>query len=226
MDNQNMNNNEEMHLDDAARVRVLSPGMMVFKRFVRNKLAIIGIAIIVFMFAFSFLGGLLNPYSQSQVFYTTEEILKDYAGATLIDQFQFYTKDGETLPKDINSKAMLASVKKQYVFESKDGNVYGLGILDDNNYIIYSLTEVKMLLRKNAEYDAAVAAGRNFFENASKTYLVEGQDAKATVYEANEIGLGCKSSFTPYDQNTKFSYDFYREALIAETAGEKSFEAD
>ncbi|MBQ3794077.1 MAG: ABC transporter permease [Lachnospiraceae bacterium] len=226
MDNQNMNNNEEMHLDDAARVRVLSPGMMVFKRFVRNKLAIIGIAIIVFMFAFSFLGGLLNPYSQSQVFYTTEEILKDYAGATLIDQFQFYTKDGETLPKDINSKAMLASVKKQYAFESKDGNVYGLGILDDNNYIIYSLTEVKMLLRKNAEYDAAVAAGRNFFENAGKTYLVEGQDAKATVYEANEIGLGCKSSFTPYDQSTQFSYDFYREALIAETAGEKSFEAD
>ena len=40
MENTNTQN-EEMHLDDAARVRVLSPGMMVFKRFIRNKLAIV-----------------------------------------------------------------------------------------------------------------------------------------------------------------------------------------
>ena len=29
---------KDMSLDDANRVRVLSPGMMVFKRFIRNKL--------------------------------------------------------------------------------------------------------------------------------------------------------------------------------------------
>ena len=31
---------EEMHLDDARRVKVLSPGMLVFKRFIRNRLAV------------------------------------------------------------------------------------------------------------------------------------------------------------------------------------------
>ena len=33
--------NEPMHLDDTQRVKVLSPGRLVFKRFMRNKLAIV-----------------------------------------------------------------------------------------------------------------------------------------------------------------------------------------
>ena len=44
-------------LDDERRVRVLSPGMLVFKRFVRNRLAITGLIILVVMFAFSLFGG-------------------------------------------------------------------------------------------------------------------------------------------------------------------------
>ena len=46
---------EEIHLDDVSRVKVLSPGRQVFKRFIRNRLAIVGICILVFMFAFSLL---------------------------------------------------------------------------------------------------------------------------------------------------------------------------
>ncbi|WP_252891416.1 hypothetical protein [Thermoclostridium stercorarium] len=57
-----------LRLDDEQRVKVLSPGMLVFKRFVRNKLAIAGFFIIVFMFLFSFVGGLLSPYNETQVF--------------------------------------------------------------------------------------------------------------------------------------------------------------
>ena len=37
---------EQMKLDDARRVKVLSPGMLVFKRFIRNKLAVAGIIIL------------------------------------------------------------------------------------------------------------------------------------------------------------------------------------
>ena len=43
---------EEMHLDDARRVKVQSPGMLVFRRFIRNKLAVIGLVILFFMFSF------------------------------------------------------------------------------------------------------------------------------------------------------------------------------
>ena len=41
---------EQMKLDDARRVKVLSPGMLVFKRFIRNKLAVAGIIILAVMF--------------------------------------------------------------------------------------------------------------------------------------------------------------------------------
>ena len=81
---------EELALDDANRVQVLSPGMMVAKRFFRNKLAITGLVIIVCMFLFAFLGGVLIPYTQSQVFYTTEEMKKDYAGATQIADYVLF----------------------------------------------------------------------------------------------------------------------------------------
>ena len=47
-------NENEMNEDQ--RVKVLSPGLLVFKRFVRNRLAIVGVTILVVMILFSFLG--------------------------------------------------------------------------------------------------------------------------------------------------------------------------
>ena len=44
------------HLDDEQRVKVLSPSMLVLKRFIRNRLAITGLVILIVMFIFSFLG--------------------------------------------------------------------------------------------------------------------------------------------------------------------------
>ncbi|WP_026522138.1 ABC transporter permease [Butyrivibrio sp. VCB2001] len=219
---------KDMSLDDANRVRVLSPGMMVFKRFIRNKLAIVGIVIIVFMFLFSFIGGLLNPYSQSQVFYTTEQILKDYAGATAIDQYQIYQVDGVKLPSDIYSKTLIAASTNKFVFETRDGSLLGLGNVGEGVYRIFSLEEVNMLLKKNAAYDEAVAAGENFFvDKDGKTYVFQDNgDPMPSVYEATEMGVAAMKSFTTYEKDAKLSYEFYCGALTAVADGEKSFEAD
>ena len=219
---------KDMSLDDANRVRVLSPGMMVFKRFIRNKLAIVGIVIIVFMFLFSFVGGLLNPYSQSQVFYTTEQILKDYAGATAIDQYQIYQVDGVKLPSDIYSKTLIASSTGKFVFETRDGSLLGLGNVGEGIYRIFSLEEVNMLLKKNAAYDEAVAAGENFFvDKDGKTYIFQDNgDPFPAVYEATEMGVAAMKSFTTYEKDAKLSYELYSGALTAIADGEKSFEAD
>lgn len=227
MENTNTQN-EEMHLDDAARVRVLSPGMMVFKRFIRNKLAIVGIVIIAFMFLFSFVGGLIIPYSQSQVFYTTEQILKDYAGATAIDQYQIQQVEGASLPSDIFSKTLIAASTGKYVFETRDGSLLGLGSVGENVYIIYSLEKVNKLLRKNADYDAAVAAGENFFTDSDgKTYVFQDTGAaNPDVYVGTELGVAAMKSFTSFDKNETFPYEFYRESLVAIANGEKEFELD
>ena len=70
---------EQYALDDARRVKVLSPSMMVFKRFVRNKLAIVGFIILVVMFTFSFVGPLFSPYSIAQLFTHDSFEWKTYA---------------------------------------------------------------------------------------------------------------------------------------------------
>ena len=57
-------------LDDVSRVKVLSPGAQVFKRFIRNRLAVFGTCVLILMFLFSFLGPVFYPYGQKDIFYT------------------------------------------------------------------------------------------------------------------------------------------------------------
>ena len=66
---QKENDDGHIALDDAKRIKVLSPGQLVFKRFIRNKLAIFGSIVIICMFIFSFLCPLLYPYKETQTFY-------------------------------------------------------------------------------------------------------------------------------------------------------------
>ena len=80
---------EQLSLNDDRRVKVLSPGAMVAKRFFRNKIAVVGLCILAFMFVFSFVGGLLTPYGENQQFYTTEYLNKPYAGAVLNEEFRY-----------------------------------------------------------------------------------------------------------------------------------------
>ncbi len=137
MENEKRDRNESMKLDDAARVQVLSPGMMVAKRFFRNRLAIIGLVIILCMFAFSFLGGALIPYSQSQVFYRTEQVKKDYAGATQINDYLAVMKEGEQLPRDGMSKSILAITTGKLNFMTADKTMLTLEDKGSNVYLIY-----------------------------------------------------------------------------------------
>ena len=75
---------EHYSLNDDRRVKVLSPGMLVAKRFFRNRLAVTGMAILVFMFVFSFIGGLISPYKQDQFFYADKTIRREFAAACLL----------------------------------------------------------------------------------------------------------------------------------------------
>ena len=46
---------EEYSLNDDRRVKTLSPSALVAKRFFRNRLAVTGLSVLVFMFLFSFI---------------------------------------------------------------------------------------------------------------------------------------------------------------------------
>ena len=227
MANEENTNVEELKLDDARRVKVLSPGMLVAKRFFRNRLAIIGMVIIIFMFLFSFLGGAIIPYSQSQVFYRTEEMKKDYAGATYITDYLLYESKEAEIPSDLYSKTILAITKKQAVVETRGGGSLALRPLEGDSFIIYSAQETKNpRAMKSQERKDAVADSDNYFEYDEVSYIFDDATGKELLYQVSEMAVIFKLSLTPYSEGTELTYDFYKGALLAMSEEESKFEAD
>ena len=58
--------NKPLALDDAQRIKVLSPSSLVAKRFFKNKLALVGLAILIVMFAMSFIRVLFRSVLDSR----------------------------------------------------------------------------------------------------------------------------------------------------------------
>ena len=112
------NKNTATALDDERRVKVLSPGQLVAKRFFRNRLAMVGLIILVTMFVFSFIGGMVSPYGESEVFRKTEATWKDYAGAGYNSNYIFRSVDGQELPAAAQQKFILAVNKSQESFDA------------------------------------------------------------------------------------------------------------
>ena len=100
---------EEMKLDDARRVKVLSPGMLVFKRFIRNKLAIAGTIILVIMFTFAFLGPVFTPYRIAQQFTDTNALQwSEYATVMYNNELRYTIEQGKSFSKADQTALMLA----------------------------------------------------------------------------------------------------------------------
>ena len=69
---------EDLHgenLND--RVRVLSPGMMVAKRFFRSKLSMVGLCMLVALFLISFIGPMFSPWADGGKPITDYDNIKD-----------------------------------------------------------------------------------------------------------------------------------------------------
>lgn len=79
---QDENQKEQFSLNDDRRVKTLSPGALVMKRFFRNRLAVLGLAMLAVMFIFSFIGGMISPYRQDEQFYTYTFLEKEYVAVT------------------------------------------------------------------------------------------------------------------------------------------------
>ncbi|OON98512.1 MAG: hypothetical protein ATN35_00825 [Epulopiscium sp. Nele67-Bin004] len=63
----------EANKKDLNLEKVVTPGQLVRKRFMRNKLAIVGVCILIGMFIFSFVGPLFSPYGEYTLFYTAAD---------------------------------------------------------------------------------------------------------------------------------------------------------
>ena len=116
---------EHYSLNDDRRVKVLSPGALVAKRFFRNRLAVVGLSILIFMFVFSFIGGLLSPYGEDEFFYRDDQINKEFAVVTENSDFRYLAKDSSLFGSPVQAQTMLAIQKGSAGF-SYSGNNYTL----------------------------------------------------------------------------------------------------
>lgn len=130
-------NEEHFSLNDDRRVKVLSPGALVAKRFFRNRLAVVGLSILIFMFVFSFIGGLLSPYGEDEFFYREDQINKEIAVVTENSDFRYMAKDSNLFGSAVQAQTMLAIQKNSESF-SYNGTNYALAQEGSDFYSISS----------------------------------------------------------------------------------------
>ena len=123
-------------LDDTERTKVLSPGRLVTKRFLRNKLALIGLLILVFMFLFAFAGPIMYPYSQTRIFYKFDTLRIDYASATERTEYVLYEVPGAPEVRSIVLNRFNAYISDM---EAQGLDEMIVTAVDDNQYHIYRL---------------------------------------------------------------------------------------
>ena len=230
-------------LDDEQRVKVLSPGMLVAKRFFRNKLAVAGLVILVTMFVFSFIGGMVSPYGESQVFRKTDHVWKDYAGATYNKAYIFETADGSEFPAAGQQKFILATNKGDATFEA-DGVTYGLENKCEEYWAIYSAEPVATVLTLKGKstykpagdaevtddikegYEEAVSNDEDTFEVDGITYSIEKSGRENLITISGEVAFATKKVFSAATSDAQLGFEFQQLALDALENGESSFECD
>lgn len=230
-------------LDDEQRVKVLSPGQLVAKRFFRNKLAVVGLGILVTMFIFSFIGGWISPYGESQVFRRTEASWKDYAGASQNSSYIFTTREGMNFPAAAQQKFILANNKNMEEFEAA-GVTYMLEKRSENLRVISSQEPLATVLTLKGKstfketgsspvtdeikkaYEEAVKAKADTFEVDGEVYTIGKSGREAVISRGGEIALATKKVFNAASEDAAVDFAFQSAALTAYDAGETSFETE
>ena len=230
-------------LDDEQRIKVLSPSMLVFKRFIRNRLAIVGVIFIAFMFVFSYIGGWVSPYGEDQVFYHNEQLEKDYASVTVNNDFRYTLAEGGEFSSLAQSKFILAVNQGDAAFEVS-GKSYTLEQLGEDLYLISGTQTVasglsnKMMTAlkpvdgvelPNGWLDAANAAataGEEGFEFNGVNYIITRSGKEATVGSAAPLALASKKIYDTENSAVKTGFDFRLACETAIAESKSSFEAD
>jgi len=234
-------------LDDERRVKVLSPGMLVLRRFMRSKLAITGLIILVIMFAFSFIGGLVSPYGEAQVFKTYEMTPTQFASAIYNKELRYTVMEGVSFDDVARAKMALAISKGENSF-STDSATYQLEVLGDNLYAVSSTISVaKVHVLKSfyeyedleggievtdefkAAFEAAHKAGESTLVYKGEVYSIIGDSRDFEVVVPTEIAVASMKVFDAFDAANApvvNSVGFRIAAEVAANNSASSFEYD
>lgn len=161
---------EDYSLNDDRRVKVLSPGTLVAKRFFRNRLAVVGLTILAVMFIFSFIGGLISPYGQDEVFYRDDIQLKEYAAMSENTEYRYLVADGQEFGTILQAQLTL-HMGKDDSFSYK-GITYDVTEEGDSLYSVSSGGRLLAIAYKDiiSSNDPSQKFGFNFSFNALKAH--------------------------------------------------------
>ncbi len=229
------NGQQAARLDDESRVKVLSPSMLVMKRFVRNRLAITGLVIIIVMFIFSFIGGYLMPYTQTQVFRKYDAIPKEYASAIFNEELRYVAPEGKTFPQSVRTQFILALNKNAQDFTA-DGVSYRWEKSGEEYYRIWRHDELGMALGIGGSYaytpangtelapelvtafEAAQAAKETTFQLGGETYAIGRSGKSVSINRVEEAALASTHIYDAYEQaNTALISGYAFRLAVEET---------
>ncbi len=215
----------KMSLDSTERVKVLSPGQLVFKRFINNKLAIVGSVVLIFMFVFAFIIPLFYPYSQTQIFYKYDKSIVNYAMASERAEYPLLQLEG-TIELHYTVKNFLTGAIKdiqatgsgEKILEDENGVSYLVKEFNENIYTLSTAprTEIGTLTGelKYADYNGILkaltyapgCAEIEGFEEALTGAVASGQTEFTLNDTAFSIVAGKKQTYTVYAMDGGFSY--------------------
>ena len=199
---QNNGGQEEKTLDDLSRVKVLSPGRKVFKRFMRNRLAVCGAFMLIAMFVFSFIGPLFYPYGQTQIFYKYDKQNVNFAMAKDNTAYNGFVLDPDTKVESSVNNVMNSRIKtmisqdmtKEVVFgetgayeiEKLATDIYQLSAAETQKVCVYGNTTSEIgtysMLGKTITYKGEPVEG---LEDAVKQAVANSKDG--STFELNGV---------------------------------------
>lgn len=231
-------------LGDEQRVKVLSPGMLVIKRFVRNRLAIVGTVIIIFMFLFSFVGSLITPYGETEVFTYVGTMSKEYASITQNVEFRYTVADGKVYDSGAHSKFILAKNKGDTFFEH-NGQEYSIIIEGEDFYRITGMvpladvTSFRGLFavepingetvspELEAQVVLALEEGKTQFEADGVPYALQRIGRNYVLYKLEDIAIESMLIIDPASPELNVDFDFkYAAEKNLRTGHEGKFSAN
>ena len=240
--NENTEKKEQLALDDERRVKVLSPSMLVLKRFLRNKLAIVGFLIIVAMFLFSFAGPFFSPYGEYEVFKGYEMTVKNYASASTEEQLRFTAADGANLSSGARAAAVSAIKAGESQFTAGN-NQYFVEAVSDSLYIVEQMSPVASYSILGSEFTAqngfemsddfknevkaAILGNEASVDVDGVTYSIASAGAKTYTVSARSVsGVLGSYLYNGYTKDEVFSYQFRvaAETAMAENKSKFSFD--
>lgn len=231
-------------LDDEQRVKVLSPGMLVFKRFIRNKLAIVGFFTIVFMFMFSFLGGFISPYDEVQVFTYVGKMSKEYASVTHNNQFRYTVAEGKKYGDAAHAKFILAKNRGDNFF-THDNIDYGIIQESEDFYRIVQITPVanityfrgifginptgdfKVSEELESTIISAIDSQKEQFEFEGDIYTLKRQNRDYILGKSENVALESMFIIDPAEKGLNIDFDFkYAAEKAIHTTDSGTFSVD